>query len=278
MRLKKTVFILALIVFLGALGYLGTVYFSYWKAQREYDRLAQEVVSAGRGDGQDTGKTNGEAEDENGAWAPLEVDFNALYAVCPDVVLWLDIPGTGISYPVVQSEDNDYYLRRNLEGKRSSAGTVFMDFRNDPALGDDNTILYGHNMRNGSMFGTLRKYTEEEFFRGHQEIDLYLPDRIVRCQVASSRREDAVEEYFQPVFTSAEEKLSYVNRMKEKAYYDTGVEMGTEDRIITLVTCTGNGYSQRWIVQAKIAEEIMLGSDGEEAGLDGEAEGNKDVS
>ena len=257
-RITKAVFILALLVFLGALGYLGFIWFSYHSAEKAYEQLAEEVVQQ-----REISLETGEKEDASEtAWAPLTVDFGALKAVSEDAVLWIDIPGTGVSYPVAQAEDNDYYLRRKLNGDNSFAGTVFMDYRNDPAVTDDNTILYGHNMRDGSMFGLLKKYGKEEFFLAHPEIDLYLPDRILRCSVISSHQEEAQEENFPMNFESGEEKLAYIDRMKSRAWYDTGISAGEEDRLITLVTCTGNGYSHRFVVQAVVTEEIETAPDG----------------
>lgn len=258
-RITKAVFILALIIFLGALGYLGFIWFSYHSAEKGYEQLSEQVVQREEASPSGDGEENG---NEEAAWAPLTVDFSALKAVSEDAVLWIDIPGTGVSYPVAQAEDNDYYLRRKLNGDNSFAGTVFMDYRNDPAVADDNTILYGHNMRNGSMFGLLKKYGKEEFFLAHPEIDLYLPDRILRCTVISSHQEEAQEENFPMNFESGEEKLAYIDRMKSKAWYDTGISAGEEDRLITLVTCTGNGYSHRFVVQAVVTEEIETASDG----------------
>lgn len=253
-RITKAVFFLALIVFLGALGYLGFIWFSYHSAGQAYEQLAQEVIRQGESSQEDE---QGNAET---IWTPLSVDFGALKSVSDDAVLWIDIPGTGVSYPVVQAEDNDYYLRRKLNGENNFAGTVFMDYRNDPAVTDDNTILYGHNMRDGSMFGLLKKYGKEEFFLAHPEIDLYLPDRILRCTVISSHQEEAQEENFPMNFESGEEKMAYINRMKSRAWYDTGISAGEEDRLITLVTCTGNGYSHRFVVQAVVTEEIETAS------------------
>ena len=177
MKLKKIIFILALLIFLGALGYLGAVGYSYYSAGKAYEELAEAVVT--RQEGTATGE-RGEGEGEGAVWEPLAIDFGALQEISEDAVLWIDIPGTPVSYPVAQASDNDYYLKRNLSGSYNFAGTVFMDFRNDPSLSDDNTILYGHNMRNGSMFGILSHYADEEFYKSHPEIDLYLPGRILR--------------------------------------------------------------------------------------------------
>lgn len=254
-NVTKVIFILALVVFLGALGYLGFIWFSYHSAGQAYEQLADQVIQ--RRENSSDGEL-GESGGGQAVWAPLTVDFDALRAVSEDVVLWIDIPGTGVSYPVAQAEDNDYYLRKTLKGEYNFAGTVFMDYRNNPSVTDDNTILYGHNMRDGSMFGLLKKYGKEEFFRAYPEIDLYLSDRILRCSVISSHQEAAQEENFPMQFGSGEEKMAYIDRIKSKAWYDTGVLAREEDRLITLVTCTGNGYSHRFVVQAVVTEEIGL--------------------
>lgn len=261
MKLKKIIFILALLIFLGALGYLGAVGYSYYSAGKAYEELAEAVVT--RQEGTATGE-RGEGEGEGAVWEPLAIDFGALQEISEDAVLWIDIPGTPVSYPVAQASDNDYYLKRNLSGSYNFAGTVFMDFRNDPSLSDDNTILYGHNMRNGSMFGILSHYADEEFYKSHPEIDLYLPGRILRCTILSSHQEEAEEENFPTRFETEEEKLAFISRMKARACYDTGTEAGAEDHLVTLVTCTGNGYTHRWVVQAKVTQEIETA----EAGTD----------
>lgn len=260
-NVTKAIFILALLIFLGALGYLGFVWFSYHSAGQAYEQLAAQVIQ--RKEDSSDGEL-GESGGGQAVWAPLTVDFDALRSVSENVVLWVDIPGTGVSYPVAQAEDNDYYLRKTLKGEYNFAGTVFMDYRNNPSVTDDNTILYGHNMRDGSMFGLLKKYGKEEFFLAYPEIDLYLPDRILRCSVISSHQEEAQEENFPMQFGSEEEKMAYIDRIKSKAWYDTGIFAGAEDRLITLVTCTGNGYSHRFVVQAAVTEEIEL-PDGEPA-------------
>ena len=253
MKLKKVVFILALLIFLGALGYLGVVWYSYYSAGKAYEELEEAVVT--RQEGTATGE---EGEGAEAVWEPLTIDFGALQEISENVVLWIDIPGTSVSYPVAQAADNDYYLKRSLNGSYNFAGTVFMDFRNDPSLADDNTILYGHNMRNGSMFGILSHYADEEFYKSHPEIDLYLPGRILRCTVLSSHQEEAAEENFPTRFETEEEKLAFISRMRSRAYYDTGTEAGADDHLVTLVTCTGNGYTHRWVVQAKVTEEIRM--------------------
>ena len=93
--------------------------------------------------------------------APIQVDFEALRQQNPDIIAWIYSTDTPINYPVVQSEDNSYYLRRLIDGTRNTAGTIFADFRNAPDFSDRNTLVYGHNMKNNPMFGTLSEYRKQ---------------------------------------------------------------------------------------------------------------------
>ena len=92
---------------------------------------------------------------------PPQVDFNGLKAINPEVIGWIQIEGTSISYPIMKGKDNDYYLKHTFEGNYNAAGSIFIDYTNNSNFEDCNTIIYGHNMKNGSMFGLLRKHFKD---------------------------------------------------------------------------------------------------------------------
>lgn len=115
--------------------------------------------------------------------APITVDFDALLAECPDVVGWLYCPDTPINYPVVQAEDNDYYLRRLLDGTWNSNGSIFMDYRCPSDFSGGNSILYGHNMKNDAMFGTLEDYRKQEYYDAHPVLYLLTPAQDYRIDL-----------------------------------------------------------------------------------------------
>ena len=108
---------------------------------------------------------------------PIQVDFDALFAKSQDIIGWLYCPDTPINYPVVQAADNEYYLHRLLDDRNNSGGTLFVDYRNSSDLSDWNSIIYGHNMRNDSMFGSLTDYKSQSYFDAHPEIFLLTPER-----------------------------------------------------------------------------------------------------
>ena len=108
---------------------------------------------------------------------PIRVDFDALREKNDDVVAWIYCPDTPINYPVVQAADNEAYLHRLLDGSKNSAGTLFMDFRNSSDFSDWNSVIYGHNMKNGSMFGTLMDYKTQSYFDAHPKVFLLTPEQ-----------------------------------------------------------------------------------------------------
>lgn len=184
----------------------------------------------------------------------IPIDFQGLQEKYPDVFAWIRIPGTGIDYPIVQREgDNSYYLNHTLEGKKKPEGAIFTEDYNRKDFTDPNTVIYGHNMKNGSMFRGLHDYRDRKFFRDHQELVIYLPDQILHYQIFAAyvydnrhllqsfsfENKDVYESYLQSIF-----------RKKDmESIVDDSAEVTGEDRIITLSTCNGND-NQRYLVQA----------------------------
>ncbi len=161
-----------IVVFVGAFCALIWIWNMYHKGQEEYEELKEYVD-----DPED--KTEPESDDsENEA----RIDFTGLKMLNPDIVAWIRCEELGLDYPVVQSADNDYYLHRTFTGEDHIAGCIFMDYRNHADFTDCKTILYGHNMKDGSMFGGLKDYS------GRQETFVYvlLPDKKVKFEVVRS--------------------------------------------------------------------------------------------
>ena len=168
----------------------------------------------------------------------IEVDFPGLAEVNQDVVAWIYVGAVGISYPVVQGEDNEYYLHQTFENKKNSAGCIFMDWEVDKSLTSWNTFFYGHNMKNGSMFGSLKRFIREE---GLYETDLDSPDS------KSYWTCDSIKEY-----------RRYIRTALEKSVYDCHTEATEEDNSVTLVTCSGSGSSkQRFFVHGIFIDRYL---------------------
>jgi len=155
----------------------------------------------------------------------------------PDFVFWFYIDDSYISYPVVQAADNDFYLRRNMDGETNASGTLFLDFRNDAKNMGGHTIIYGHSMQNGTMFGTLKKYEKKDYWESHQYIYTYTANEVTRWKVFSAYETDTTDYYIDTYFTSQIEYYTYIDDMRAKSIYDTGVTLSGSSDVLTLSTC-----------------------------------------
>ena len=171
-----------LLLLAGILLSIGVLIFSAWKLRGIYGEYQEgedtyEELSAFVEEPEDTPEdATDEPEAEPSGY--LQIDFAGLQAVNPDVIAWIDIPGLSVSYPVVQGEDNSYYLHHLFTGEYNSSGSIFADCHNQPDFTDQNTIIYGHNMKTGSMFQNLHNYQEREFFDNNRDVTIYTPDAI----------------------------------------------------------------------------------------------------
>ncbi|MBE7067462.1 MAG: class B sortase [Ruminococcaceae bacterium] len=154
-----------------------------------------------------------------------------------DFCMWLYIEDTNINYYVLQSDDNDYYLSRNIDGKNFKAGSLILDFRNDADKMSGHTIIYGHNMHNKSMFGHLKLYLEKEFFDSHQYFYTYTPEEVTVWKVFSVRTTTTDEYYIKTAFSTKESYYDFLVDFREKSIYDTDVIVTAEDDVLTLTTC-----------------------------------------
>lgn len=182
------------------------------------------------------------------------MDFTALRQVNDDVLGWIVIPGTNLSYPLLQGEDNDYYLNHTWRRWKNAVGGIFVDYRCSWDLSDFHTVIYGHRMNNSSMFGQLHKYKDAAWLAEHPTI--YIADdtgshayRIFAVYEADSGLTYRLD------LDHDGTKQGWIEYCLGKSILDTGVVPGVEDRIITLSTCTGNGHEKRWVVQAVLDRE-----------------------
>ncbi len=202
--------------------------------------------------------------EEYGEEVPYEyyyVDFGALLEMNADTVGWLrfDAPEI-ISYPLVKTDNNDTYLTTTFSGETNSAGALFLDMYNATNFMDDNTIIYGHNMKNGSMFGDLHEYNDGSFYEEYPYFYIYTPDgKAMKYQVVVAEEIEATDLGRYTInFGSLTEYQTYIDAILRTSFYDTGTEIDTYSKLITLSTCTGND-STRFIVQAvKIETKDMV--------------------
>ncbi|MBQ7445607.1 MAG: class B sortase [Clostridia bacterium] len=155
----------------------------------------------------------------------------------PDFVFWMYIENTYVNYPVVQAKDNDYYLRRNMDGEDNLSGTLFMDFRCERDTLKGHTIIYGHNNQNGTMFGPIKQYLSKKFFEEHPVFYTYTKDAVTMWKVFSAYETDTDNYYIQTYFPTTESYAEFLQKIKDDSFYDTGVNVTADDDIMTLSTC-----------------------------------------
>ena len=178
-------------------------------------------------------------------------DTKALKEENPDFIGWIYIPGTDVSYPMVQAADNDYYLRRTFEGEPNNAGCIFMDYLIEKGLDAKNPIIYGHNRRDGSMFASLKRFQKKSFYEKYRYIYIFTTEGDRVYEVFSVYVTMPDSDTYTYGFGSDESFLAYIDKVKSQSVYDTGVEVLAQDSILPLSTCTNRQADTRFVVQAK---------------------------
>lgn len=178
------------------------------------------------------------------------INLDALRQVNPHVVGWIRIPGTGIDFPVVQGEDNAFYLDHSWDKSPNQYGSIFLECMNDPKMEEFNTIIYGHRMNDGSMFAPLLDYAREDFLRAHPYIYLVTDAAVLRYQVFSSYTADVDSDAYGLGMQLEHTKREYIADAIENSDVDTGILPAFTDRILTLSTCTRGSFESRRVVHA----------------------------
>lgn len=181
-----------------------------------------------------------------------QINLEALQQVNPDVFGWIRIPDTKVDYPLLQGEDNEYYLKHTWEKKKNSMGSVFLEHWNSRELTDYNTIVYAHNMNDGSMFGTLSKYNDKAYWKKHPYVYIATGDGVLRYEIFAFYKAAVDSPTYGLSFNQLETKANFLHHAWEEKKYDTGVIPEPNDRILTLSTCTASSHEKRWVVQARL--------------------------
>ncbi|MDO4519668.1 MAG: class B sortase [Eubacteriales bacterium] len=249
-----TVILLASIGVFCYAGYnLYHIYTEYKKGTDEYNRIEQMAVK--ERDPDEIKKQEEAGQIKNEVHAPISVDFKPLTDINKDVVGWIYMEALpDINYPVVHGKDNDEYLHATYEHNYNFAGTIFFDYENSGDLTDLNTIVYGHNMKNGSMFGSLKKYVrEQEVYKKSKYFWILTPDRNFRYEIFSAYTTAVDSDTYTLFKGPGKEFDEWLPKMMKNSEIKTDASILTmQDRIVTLSTCTGD-YSTRFVVQGRLS-------------------------
>ncbi len=250
----------AVVVLIIALWRLIPIFMDYRQSDEVYQDLQGEVVDLGS----DEYELPAESVDEpwnDYDWASVTIDFDALWAINSDVVGWIRFDNTeavNVDYPIMYSSDNDTYLRTDLYGDYHTSGSIFLEAANSPDMSDLYNIIYGHNMRNGTMFGTLRKYRDNEgFYAENPYFTIYTPRGAYRYQIFGYADVSDDSDIYMVGFGPDEAYQQLIYRMISGSLYNTGVVPTVNDRIVTLSTCTAAGDDYRFVVYGVCVDELL---------------------
>ena len=207
----------------------------------------------------EAGQETASAETEPVGLDPY-VDFGELQARNPEIYAWITVPGTRVDYPILQREGShqDYYLMHDVDGNLTASGSIYTESLNRKDFMDPNTVIYGHNMKNGTMFRDLHLYQEKEFFDSHPDVYIYLPGKRLTYEIFSAYEYDNRHLLKAFDFSDPEVYAAYLETALHPRAVNVmtrdGISLTAADRIITLSTCIGRDTS-RYLVQAVLRRE-----------------------
>ncbi len=182
----------------------------------------------------------------------IDVDFTELKKINSDTISWLSIGGTNINYPVVQTTDNDYYLEHSFDKSKNSAGWLFMDYRNDKNTYGNNTIIYAHNRKDKTMFGTLKKLLTDEWYNVEENRIIKMSSEKYNTlwQIYSVYTINTTSDYIITDFKDENAYQEFINLVKNRSYRNFNTNVTTNDKTLTLSTC--HGHDKKLVVHAKL--------------------------
>ncbi len=239
------ILVVALAVFCFSAFQLFKILKGYHDGRSEYDKVRKLAVEEKKSDGEDQ----------------FSVNFDELMKMNPDTIGWIRFhpEPSQISYPIVKGKDNSEYLKKTFSANENTLGAIFLNVDNNADFMDKNTIIYGHRMKDGSMFRHLQDYEEKSFWESNPYFYIYTPDgREITYHIYSAGQVEDTSDTYLTSFESEEAYQSFLNMTKEASLYDTGVELNAQSAIVTLSTCTSASDNHRFVVRGVKEKEVNL--------------------
>lgn len=251
--IRRIILVISVGVFIFAAYNLINIFLAYHKADVIYDNIQQDVLD------EDSHTKVVIGEDEQEVELPFTYNHQALLNINSQGIGYIYIPSIDCRLPMIQGDDNDYYLTHTFNKEYSANGCLFEDYRINGGLSSSQIIIYGHNMRNGAMFGKLKNYQDYSFWNnsGNDVLYIYTGNVIKEYKIFSCYISEAISDTYTFNFPTLESMRDYAVNMKAKSMYDTGVDVSTATQVITLSTCTNDG-EQRFIVHGMYVGEASL--------------------
>ncbi len=287
--LWKVVFTTAIILMICALGYVCWFLYNIYTSGSEYENIKYIHATEYANENENGNSNQNGNENRNGNVtesatygdtpdAPLdniapsevynqetgELNFPQMRELNPDLYAWIKIPNTMIDYPIAQYQGSDdtYYLSHNMYKESAFAGCIYTEKINSKNFDDPNTVLYGHNMQNGSMFRELHNFRNEDFFNNNKYIYIYLPNKTLTYHIFSAYEYDDRHILYSFDFSDKKTFQDYLdyaqNPVSSMMCNKRNLNVTADDKIITLSTCLGNISTSRYLVQGVLINEELL--------------------
>lgn len=251
-KIRLAIMALLLVVFCTAGSMLFFIHRDYEKEDNVYKEAAAEFTRRVEPEKPEEKEPSADAPEEVRGGIPLEVDFDELLQINDEIVGWIYCEDTRIDYPVLHGDDNDFYLSHNFRKERQNAGSVFVEALNNRGLADSNTIIYAHQMNDGSMFDCLRDWEEQEFYESHPEMWLLTPEENYRVILFSGYITSAYSDTY-TIFTGPCAELEeYLGQCVENSDFEAEVELGLNEKYVTLSTCAYDFEDARYVLHGKL--------------------------
>ncbi len=257
--MKKYIYNVLILFSLGAALYsayrIFTIQAEYRQGEKAYAALHQYAKTPE----EKTANAAGERAQEQEAAAEAapaypEVDFAALQELNPEVIAWIYMADSTINYPVVKTDNNDYYLNRLVDGTYNASGSIFADYRNTEGFVDYNNIIYGHHMKNGTMFSALTRFEAQDYYESHKKAYLITPNQHYELEFFSGYVTDIADNAWELAFEDAGAALAWAQEGKKKSLFRSGISPAEGDRYVTLSTCTYDFDDARFVLVGKLKE------------------------
>ena len=257
--MKKTICVILTLILAALAAFAGyQIYREYLARQKSadsYTDLEKFVeIPEFRRDEEPDDTTSSESGETQAPTNDPTIDFDALLAINPDCVGWIYIPETVINYPVVQGSDNSYYLKHLFNGKWNSSGCIFLDTRVSIDMSDRHSIIYGHHMKDGTMFSGLTKYKKQEYFEIHSTGLYITPQATYRIDFFAGYVAGVDEAAWKVEFQSDEEFEAWINEIKEKSWIESPLSPAVTDIVLTLSTCSYEFENARFVLHGVLTE------------------------
>lgn len=244
-RNRLLVLIFSIVILFSFIKIGESVYDSY-QNKRMYTSLQDTFIAA------PTSEIIKETADSNDSDVKrIGEKFLPLLEINDETIGWVTLANTSIDYPIVQRSDNEFYLDHSFERNKSRSGSIFMDYRNNQDLFNHHTILYGHHMRDGSMFSDLLKYQDENHFIENRYITLETLYEDTKWEIFSAYVTDTDFYYIITDFGTDDEYVEFLQELQSKSAYETEMTITEKDRILTLSTCAYDFDDARFVVHAR---------------------------